>query len=171
MPVEVQVPLLLKILSFDRSQSGPESGPLVMGVVFQGRNRASLRIGEEIHDRLTAAGRGSAAGRSIRVVLIDLDQTDDLRATLIRDSIRVVYVAPLRGVEISTVAAATRERLVVTLTGVPRYVLEGIAVGLDVNGPRPQIVINLAASRASGAVFSAQLLKVARLTDRDTLTP
>ena len=44
-------------------------------------------------------------------------------------------------------------------------------MGLDVNGMRPQIVINLAASRAEGAIFSAQLLKLVRLTGPETSGP
>ncbi len=169
-PVEVQVPLLLKILSFDRALTGSRTDPLVVGVVFQGRNRTSSEIGAEVRSRLTAAGR-PGGGRVIRVVSIDLDQTDDFLAMLLRDSVRVLYVAPLRAIAISTVAAATREGLVVSFTGIPRYVEQGLAVGIDVNGMRPQIVVNLAASRAEGAQFSADLLKLVRLTGRETLAP
>jgi YfiR/HmsC-like len=163
-PVEVQVPLLLKVLTFDRALTSTPSEALVVGVVFQGRNRTSSAIGAEVRGQLTASGRQSVAGRAIRVVAIDLDATDDISAMLMRDSVRVLYVAPLRAVAISTVAAATRERLVVTFTGIPRYVEQGLSVGIDVNGVRPQIVINLPASRAEGALFSADLLKLARIT-------
>jgi hypothetical protein len=163
-PVEVQVPLLLKILAFDRALTGDESDSLVVGVVFQGRNRTSSEIGAEVRGRLAAGGRPWIAGRAIRVVPIDLDATGDISAVLLRDSVRVLYVAPLRAVAISTVAAATRERLVVSFTGIPRYVEQGLSVGIDVNGVRPQIVINLPASRAEGALFSADLLKLARIT-------
>ena len=111
-PVEVQVPLLLKILSFDRALTISPSDPLVVGVVFQGRNRSSSEIGAEVRGQLIAGGRAPGAGRAIRVVPIDLDAISDIRAVLLRDSVRVLYVAPLRAVAISTVAAATRERLV-----------------------------------------------------------
>jgi hypothetical protein len=167
-PVEVQVPLLLKILSFDRSLTTAQSDPLVVGVAFQGRNRTSSEIGAEVRSRLIAGGAPSVAGRSIRVVLIDLDATSDLRAELLRDSVRVLYVAPLRAVAISMVAAATRERLVISFTGIPRYVDQGLAVGIDVSGVRPRIVINLSASRAEGALFSADLLKLVRITGEET---
>ncbi len=163
-PVEVQIPLLLKILSFDRALATSPSDPLVVGVVFQGRNRSSSEIGAEVRGQLIAGGRAPGAGRAIRVVPIDLDVISDIRAVLLRDSVRVLYVAPLRAVAISTVAAATRERLVRTFTGIPNYVEQGLSVGIDVNGVRPQIVINLLASRAEGALFSADLLKLARIT-------
>lgn len=163
-PAGVQVPLLLKILTFDRHlAAAPE--PLVVAVVFQRRNRASAAIGDEVRVLL------AASARPIRVVVIDLDETRDLRGTLLRDSVRVVYVAPLQAVSVSTVAEATRGEGVVSVTGVPRYVEQGLAVGLDMSDSRPRIVINLAASRAEGAEFSAELLKLARLAGPKALTP
>jgi hypothetical protein len=163
-PAGVQIPLLLKILTFDRHLSDATE-PLVVGVVFQRRNRASAAIGEEVRGLL------AAAARPIRVVVIDLDETRDLRGTLLRETVRVVYVAPLQAVSVSTVAEATRGEGVVSLTGVPRYVEQGLAVGIDMSDSRPRIVINLAASRAEGAEFSAELLKLARLTGPKALTP
>jgi hypothetical protein len=163
-PVEVQVPLLLKILTFNRSLTDA-ADPLVVGIVFQHRNRASAAIGEEVRGLLMAAPR------PIRVVVIDLDETRDLRGTLLRESVRVVYVAPLQAVSVSTLTEATRGERVVSVTGVPRYVEQGLAVGIDLSDSRPRIVINLAASRAEGADFSAELLKLARLAGPKVLTP
>ena len=163
-PVEIQVPLLLKILAFNRSL-GDAADTLVVGIVFQHRNRASAAVGDEVRGLL------AAAARPIRVVAIDLDETRDLRGTLLRESVRVVYVAPLQAVAVSTVTEATRGERVVSVTGVPRYVEQGVAVGIDLSDSRPRIVINLAASRAEGADFSAELLKLARLAGRKDLTP
>jgi hypothetical protein len=163
-PAGVQVPLLLKILTFDHHMADAAE-PLVVGVVFQRRNRASAAIGEEV------GGLLAAAARPIRVVVIDLDETSDLRGTLLRESVRVVYVAPLQAVSVSTVAEATRGEGVVSVTGVPRYVEQGLAVGIDLSDSRPRIVINLAASRAEGADFSAELLKLARLAGPKALAP
>jgi hypothetical protein len=163
-PVEVQVPLLLKILTFDRHLTDAAS-PLVVGIVFQGRNRASAAIGDEVRGQLASAARPT------RVVVIDLDEIRDLRAILLREDVRVLYVAPLQAVSVSTVAGATRRQRVVSVTGVPRYVEQGLSVGIDLNGTRPRIVINLAASRAEGADFSAELLKLARLAGPKDLAP
>ena len=67
-PPAVQVPLLLKILTFDRHLAAAAE-PLVVGVVFQRRNRASAAIGDEVRVLLTASAR------PIRVIVIDLDET------------------------------------------------------------------------------------------------
>jgi hypothetical protein len=162
-PIEVQLPLLLKILTFDRTLAASAQDSLVVGVVFQSHYRTSAGVADEVC-RILAAGRNPNAARVLRVVTIDLDESGALDATLLREGVQVLYVTPLRAVATSAVAAATRERQVISLTGVIRYVEEGLAVGLDANGERPQIVINLAASKAEGAAFAGQLLKLARLT-------
>ena len=170
-PVEVQVPLLLKILSFDRRLAADGQDSLVIGVVFQSHYRASATIADDVCRALAAAGHNPGAGRMLRVVPIELDEPGTLAATLLRDGVRVLYVTPLRAVAVSAVAAATRERQVISLTGVVQYVEEGLTVAVDAKGERPQIVINLAASRAEGAVFAGQLLKLARLTGPDGSGP
>ena len=54
----------------------------------------------------------------------------------------VVYLAPLRAIDIATVATSITRASVITMTGVPEY-----------------------AARAAGADFSAQLLKLAELVE------
>jgi hypothetical protein len=169
-PVKVQVPLLLKILSFDRTLSAGHDS-LVIGVVFQSHYRTSAAISDEVCQALAAARRSLGPRRTLRVATIDLDDPEDLGAALLREGVRVLYVTPLRAVATSAVAAATRERQVVSMTGVVQYVEEGLAVAVDAKGERPQIVINLAASRAEGAAFAGQLLKLARLTGPDVSGP
>ena len=161
-PVDVQVPLLAKILSFDEARA-PTSGPLVLAVVYQSRNRISAGTAADVMARL-------AELEGFRVVAVDLDETPDLAAELQRDGAQALYVAPLRAVAPERLALVSRERQVVTLTGVPGYVAEGLAVGIELSGERPHLVINLAAARAEGARFSAQLLKLARLVERDPVT-
>jgi hypothetical protein len=155
-PVRVQVPLLLRIMTFDRNLAQRRTGDLVVAVLYQSRNRTSMTIAEEV-TRLLGSTPGTEA------VGIDLDHVTDLRAALAESRGRVLYVSPLRDVEISGIVGVSREAGVTTVTGVPRYVDEGIAIGLDLKAERPEIVVNLEGARAEGADFTAQLLKLARL--------
>ncbi|MCI0688013.1 MAG: YfiR family protein [Sporichthyaceae bacterium] len=165
-PVQVQVPLLLKILPFDRNLQVRSGGRVVVGILYQGRYRISAGIADEVHRAIAELPATATGGLSPRSVLIDLDITPDLGPALRRLEVNVLYVSPLRAVDLATVAAVTRTGQITSLTGVPRYVEIGLAVGLDMKGERPQIVVNLGASRAEGADFSAQLLKLARVVDR-----
>jgi hypothetical protein len=77
--------------------------------------------------------------------------------------IDILYVAPLRTVEPASIAVASRDTQTLTLTGVPAYVEAGLAVGIGTRGGKPQIIVNLPASRAEGSRFSAKLLRLCRI--------
>ncbi len=72
-------------------------------------------------------------------------------------------MAPLRAVGIDAITEVTRLLNVVTCTGVPEYVSEGLAFGLSILGEHPFIVVNLHASREEGARFSSELLKLSHV--------
>ena len=69
----------------------------------------------------------------------------------------------LRAVAVDDIVTLTRELQVLTFTGVPAYVNDGMAVGIDLLEKKPKIVINLPAARAEGAAFNAHLLKLANV--------
>jgi hypothetical protein len=170
-PVSVQVPILIKILTFDRRLPQRARGRLVVGVLFQSRYRTSANVADEVCrslDQLPAGARGSLDALEVSCVAIDLDATPALESAIKQKRIQVLYVSPLRAVSLGDVTAVSRAAQVTTLTGVPRYVETGVAIGVDLKGERPEIVINLAASRAEGADLAAQLLKLARVIGEES---
>jgi hypothetical protein len=169
-PVAVQIPILVKVLNFDRRLPERAGGKLVIGVLFQSRYRTSANVAEEVcrgMKNLPASTLGVLEAMERSCVPVDLDETRDLSAALKVHRVRVLYVSPLRAYPVETIFAATRMERITTLTGVPRYVEDGLAIGLDMKRERPEIVVNLAASRAEGADLTAQLLKLARVVGEE----
>jgi hypothetical protein len=166
-PVAVQVPILVKILNFDRNLAGRAAGRLVVGVLFQSRYRTSANVADEVCLALRVLPAGALGAIELSCVAIDLDATSALDSALKRNRVQVLYVSPLRAVPLADVTAVSRSAGITTLTGVPRYVETGLAIGLDMKGERPEILINLAASRAEGADLTAHLLKLARLVGEE----
>jgi hypothetical protein len=74
-----------------------------------------------------------------------------------------VYLPPLRARSPEDVCTAVEEAGAICLTGVEEYVGRGAAVGIGDENGRPVILIDLGASRAQGADFSSQLLRLARV--------
>ncbi|HUQ14496.1 MAG TPA: YfiR family protein [Gemmatimonadales bacterium] len=162
-PVAVQIPILVKILNFDRNLADRAGGRLVVGVLFQSHYRTSANVAHEVCRTLQELPAGALGAMELSCVAIDLDATSALDSALERKQVQVLYVSPLRAVPLGDVTAVSRSAGITTLTGVPRYVETGLAIGLDMKGERPEIVINLAASRAEGADLTAHLLKLARV--------
>jgi len=165
-PVEIQVPLLMKILSADRTLATRAGSALVIGVIFQDNNRESSATMAEF-SRL--AGQAHVSGSTAIPVTIEpvsLDKLDALAPELAKRKIRVCYITPLRSVDVTAVIAAADSSGSLTCTGVPEYMKRGAAVGIGSRGGRPEIIINLDSAKEAGADFSSQLLKLARLVSK-----
>ena len=165
-PIGVQIQIMVKVLNFDRRLPERLGGRLTVGVLYQSRYRTSANVGEEVCRTvmgLPQSALGSLQSLQISCIAIDLDEAPDVAAALKRERVQVLYVSPLRAYRLEDLVAVTRAAQITTLTGVPRYVEGGLAIGVDMKGDRPEIVVNLAASRAEGADLNAQLLKLARV--------
>ena len=161
-PVTRQVPLLTRVLSFDRSLEG--SAPLVVAVVYQGQNRAS-RQAHDAFFRALSSRTPTVHGRSIQLVSVEMSSGGSLTTRLRRVGADVAYVAPVRGVDVGAVARSANRAGVLTLTGVRRYVGDGVAVGIGLRDGRPEILLNRRAASDAGADLSARLLQLATIVD------
>src|SRR5687767_1261167 len=157
-PVQIQVALFLKVLTFDRNLVVSPSSEIVVGVVFQSKYRSSVAA-KNIAMTALLETRNK---RKIRAIAIDLDR-ETLITALPRHRPSVLYVAPLRAIEIGDLATVARNANVTTLTGVTEYVALGLAISVRLQGERPKLVINAEAAKAEGADFSAELLKLAQI--------
>jgi hypothetical protein len=162
-PIETQAAILLKILTFDRNLADHPGDALKIGVLYQPRVRSSRAVFEAFREAIAKNATRSIAGRTITVHPIEAENEAEVRRELSNAPVDVLYVTPLRAVPISSVVELTRRRSIVSFTGVRAYVDQGISVGLSARGQKPEIVINIAANRAEGADFGAQLLKMARI--------
>lgn len=158
MPVgtDVQVALFRNIWKLDRNFDSTKS--IKLAIVYQ----------ENYYDSVTAKDELTAAlgrlGMRITIVLVEAGTQQSLSNALhAAEQLDVVYVAPLRAVDVSEIGRIGRFYRFRTITGVPEYVEAGLAVGIGVRRDRPQIIVNLEQARAEGSVFSSQLLALARI--------
>ena len=162
-PVDIQVPLFLKILTFDRNLKERAGDEIVIAVVYQGKYRSSLNVKDEFVKLLQEAAVKNIDGIPIRCVPLDIGERTDPQNTIAEHNADLLYITPLRAVNTEAITAASRAKKKPTLTGVPDYVESGLAVGIGIKGDKPQIIINLPAAKAEGADFSSQLLKLAKI--------
>jgi hypothetical protein len=170
-PVDVQVPVLLKVLAFDRSIADARGENLVVGVLYQSGFRLSSTVKDRVMDALSRAGSGGPANRPLNVIAIDADRKENLEEALTRLRVKVLYVTPLRAFDLKNLVAATRRSRTLTMTGVPDYVEAGLSVGLDLRQDRPRILVNLQAARAEGADLAAPLLGLATVVETREARP
>jgi hypothetical protein len=164
-PMNVQVPLLLKILTFNRAQPLKTGDEVVIGIVYQGRFRTSLNAKDEFLKEMGSSSTMRLHHKPIRCLPIDLGDAGDLAGAMAGAHVDFFYVTPLRAVAMDIIAGVSHAKKIVTLTGVPDYVEAGLAVGIDSKGEKPLIVINIKAAKAESADFSSQLLKLSKVIE------
>jgi hypothetical protein len=162
-PTSMQASLFTKILTFDRNLKARAGSELKIGVLYQKKVRSSLEAQEEFLRAMCGDPGRKIDGLPLSCVTIEWTSAPDVEAAVVREGVRVLYVAPLRAVAIAEIVAISRARKITTLTGVPEFVEKGIALGIALRAERPLILVHLAAARAEGADFNSQLLKIARV--------
>lgn len=162
-PVNVQIPLILKIMTFDRHFNANPGNRVIIGIIYQSNVRSSVNIKDEFVREITRSAAKDIRGTPVTCVPLDISGEMSLAESVLQEHVRLLYVTPLRSVSLQSILAVSRVYQIPTLSAVGEYVESGLSVGLVANGPRAQILINLPASREEGIEFSSQLLKLARV--------
>lgn len=162
-PADLQAGLLLKLLPFDRALKERAGAEVVVVVVYQPRFRLSSEAKSVFIRTLEHDAAGHIGGLPLRLVELPLDESTDFAAALQRAAADVVYLAPLRAVDITALARAARQARILSFTGVPEYVIQGAMVGVAERRNRPSLVINLGAARAAGVDLRSELLNIAQI--------
>ena len=163
-PVEMHLPLLTKVIEYDRTFRERINKVVKLGVIYQKSWRPSAAVFEEVLS-VTSRAAFTVCGFPVEIVPIDVGGDASVHELLGKHSIDILYLAPVRGVSIEEITSASEEQHFRTITGVPQYVEHGIAIGVDLRNDRPLIVINLPAAKACGADLSAQVLRLARVVE------
>jgi hypothetical protein len=169
-PVKQQLPLILKILTYDRHLSSQPGTVLRLGILHQSRVRSSLLVRNSIVDYFATQPVVTVGEKSVVLVQINATSNTDLNNLLSAHNVDVLYVAPLRAIDIEKIAEYTRSQQILTVTGVPDYIIDSrkLAVGVSSRGGKPHITINIHQARLEGADFSSQLLRLATIIEPET---
>lgn len=154
-PAGVQMAIFRNVWKMDRNFDRNRVTTLV--VLYQKNYRASVIARDEIF------AVAQVMDLHLQVRVLEVGTAELLTRAMSETDADMVYVTPLRAVDISEIARISRRRRIRTITGVAEYVEAGIGVGIGIRKSRPLILINLEGVRAEGCDFEAQLLHLARI--------
>jgi len=166
-PVDLQCTLFCKVLMFDRNLDREPTREIVIGILYQERFRTSLEVKTEFEDGFREAELDTLSALPVRLHPMSFNGLEELDSLLSLDRVDVLYIAPLRAVNVEQITALSRKYHILTITGVPEYIPAGVSVGVELKGGKPQIVINTTAAKAEGADFSSQLLKIVKVVNQE----
>jgi hypothetical protein len=162
-PIDIQIPLFLKVLTFDRNFKKRFGDEIVFGIIYQEKFRTSLNVKNQIEDYLKKPRENKIEDVPFRWVSINLGRLSGFKTTLAREKVDIIYIAPLRAIAVEKLVSICRTLGITSLTGVPEYCELGIAIGVGSKGGSPLIIINLPGARSEGADFSSRLLRLAKI--------
>ena len=160
---DLQVPLLLKVLTYDRNLEARAGKELAIGIVFDAGDRDSAKATDQIGSTLFKFSGKTVKTLPIKYYTIEYTSPADLERFVKQRGISVLYVAPGNTKNLPGLLKLSQDLDLVSATGVPDYVRKGVAVGIGVGQDRPQILINLASAKAEGSDFDASLLRIATI--------
>jgi len=160
---ETQIPLLLKVLTYDRNFEQKAGSELSIGIVHDPSDRDSAKATDEVGSILFKFAGKTVKKLPMKYFTIEFTGAADLERFVKEKKISVLYITPGSAKALAAVLKVSEDLKLTTLTGVPDYVRRGVAVGIGVVQDKPQILINLTAARAEGSDFDASLLRIAQV--------
>jgi hypothetical protein len=158
---DLQVPLILKILTYDRHFEAKAGRDLAIGIVYAPADPSSVKAANDISDTLFRFAGKTVKRLGIRYFLIEFTTPEKLEQSIAQRGISVLYLAPGNAKNLAAVTKVSQARGITTATGVPDYVRKGVSVGIGIADDRPQILINLPSTKAEGSEFDLSLLRIA----------
>lgn len=161
-PASVQVPIILKVLTYDRQFEVRTKGLVSIGIIHDPTDPGSARAMNDISDTLYGARDKTVKRIPIKYFQIEYTGRSNLDRFSEERAISVYYLTPgLSAQAIAQILEVSKARSITSITGVPAFVEAGVSVGIGERRSRPQILINLPASRSEGCEFDASLLRIA----------
>ena len=163
-PPDVQITLLLKILTYDRSFAVKAKSQVMIGVVYVAGDAESVKAKDDILKTLQLVADRTIKGVPIKAVPLEYKDPKSLAETVRSQGINVFYIAPGNANTLTELLRMSHTRGITTATGVPEYVQRGVAIGIGKKADqKPDILINLSSSRQEGSEFDASLLRIANI--------
>jgi len=157
-PLSVGATVLLKVLTYDASFDGRGSGDFVVLVPHAPDRKAEADVAMEALAPLTKSKLKARALSFVPVRAAELAGAIETK--------RASAILLLRGSSSDLIAEAARlgkSARVYTLGASEDSVQNGVALGVTVKDSKPQVLINVAQSRAEGMDFPQSILKLARV--------
>ncbi|MBI2428979.1 MAG: YfiR family protein, partial [Ignavibacteriales bacterium] len=162
-PVEIHLPILFKVLNLEKGMSKSDTATCIVAIVYESSNASSIAVMNEIVAFGKREHQNLMEDKSVRFVAVDIHETKNIQALLHKTKAHVLYVAPITPDALQMITNASQKEKMLSMTGVPEYVDDGVSLGVGVKGDSPEIIINLTSSREEGSEFSSKVLGVARI--------
>jgi hypothetical protein len=161
-PFDVQLPLVLKALTYDRNLKSRSGDTVRIAIVMP--SKGSRSAVDELLSSLNAIPGRTVNGLPVVFKEIVADTDDAIEQGLRDGTWAAAYVMPgFSHADLAKVRRICESRRVLAVAASVDDLEHGLAFGIGAQGSKPQIVINLRASKACGSDFDLALLQLSKV--------
>ena len=157
---EIQVPILLKLLTYDRTLMSDPPERIEIAVVYARGSGPSLRNRDAVLRSLASHHEKTISGIPFRVHSLAFESAGRLVEDLRREQIHVVYVTAGHEDNFDAIRHATQEVGALSITGAAGFVARGLSVGVEVSNDKPRIQVNLGSLKAERHELKSSVLRL-----------
>ncbi len=164
LPCNLEVSIIAKMLSYDQNleSRANENNTIHWAIVYQPDIPASKQQAEEMSRVIQHIGaQRMVIGKQIVPHKVPFRNISEFRKAAEKNHIGIAYICTGLGLHIEDITQFSREKKVLTIGATATYVQNGVALGVFKQRNKPEMFVNLKASRSEGANFSTNLLKLA----------
>lgn len=165
LPTEQQVPLLLKVLTYERTLMRVERPDLRVGVLFDPAAAESRRQFDDLERVFRTYADKTIRGHAVTLVPIPVAYLGKADLPPEAAGIHILYVPPSDLSIVPIVREWTRSRKILSATPVAAYVEAGLSLGLVVRNGRTGVAVNRAASGKEGKIWAEDFLRLCHVID------
>jgi|tagenome__1003787_1003787.scaffolds.fasta_scaffold20447658_2 hypothetical protein len=163
LPPERQVPILTRALAYDENLRNRAGDELVVAILAKAGSKSSEQAADAIGRAFSGLAGIKVQGLPLKSTRLGYTSAANLITAIGKEGIDVLYVAPGLEAELAAVLEVTKKLHVLSLGGREDHVTKGASLGVFLVSGKPTICVNLAASKAEGAAFGSDLLRLAKV--------
>ena len=161
-PSDLQAAIFGRVLAYDRGLKSRAGKTLTLGIVFSPNDDASKRMRQSMLRSFSDLDL-TVQGLPCRFVSHGYVDAKHFAAWVDESDVDVLYVASGLDSAVADIGALAAEKKLATLTPLRAYVERGLAVAVVARNDRPQLVVNMTATRAAGIDLDPKALQLSEL--------
>jgi YfiR/HmsC-like len=163
-PARIQVDLVGKLASYDRTFAERAGGMAVLAIVVNPGDASSARAISQLAGALKELPL--IGGLPHAEVVVPWKGAANLAEVCTKRNVAIVYLAPgLPAGEVASMSKGLEGTKVLTIGSVVTYVGRGAVLGFELVSGRTKLVISLTQAKRQGVLFRAEALKLMRIVE------
>jgi hypothetical protein len=162
-PPDRQVPILARALAYDENLRTRAGDELVVAILAKAGSRPSEQAADAVSKAFAGLAGIKVQGLPMRSTRVLYSNAGALSSAIQNQGIDVVYVCPGLDGELAAILEVTKQHHVLSMGAREEYINKGASLGVFFISSKPTICVNLAASKAEGAAFGSDLLRLAKV--------